>query len=167
VPRRLWHLPTTRWAGSSFYSLTGTIQANNPVLPEQLQPARDHFLPAASAFRVAGDFTRAPAARPTNNYGNDYFGTAQTAPNWERIPTPSNGSLSVGSSIFSASQDYRPGPYLLYIGSPGTHQLGLVVAPMENNAALLLYRVRANNQPVFGARRFPNWGVVNTPLHGS
>jgi hypothetical protein len=86
----------------------------------------------------------------TTNYGQDYFGTANST-NW-KDPYTEQWSLSVDRSV-----GFGSAVRLSYIGSETHH---LVYAPDENTLPFS-NTVSANNQPL-SARLFPNWGRINT-----
>ncbi|MDR3737462.1 MAG: TonB-dependent receptor [Terracidiphilus sp.] len=137
--------------GSSFYSLTGTIQA-----------ATQQFANTYDATTHAIGFAW-PSVTPnsggnsgcTNCYGSNYFGTANSV-NW-KDPYTEQWSLSVDHD-FGSGYAAR----VSYIGSE-THQL--VWAPDENT---LPYSdtVSAFNAPI-SSRLFPNWGRINTRATGA
>jgi len=136
--------------GSSFYSLTGTVQA-------QTQQFNNTYNPATHAIRYQWPtiYAGAGGAAGVGGYGTDYFGTANST-NW-KDPYTEQWSLGVENDLGSGYA-----VRFSYIGSE-THQL--VWAPDENT---LPYSssVSAYNQP-FSARLFPNWGRINTRATGS
>jgi hypothetical protein len=136
--------------GSSFYSLTGTIQAqtqqyNNSYNVATKQPA----------FMWPQVYAGSGSAAGVGGYGTDYFGTANST-NWKDPYTY--------QYVLSADHDFGSGyaARVSYIGSE-THQL--VWAPDENSLPFS-NSVSANNQP-FSARLFPNWGRINTRATGA
>ncbi|HEY6490414.1 MAG: TonB-dependent receptor [Terracidiphilus sp.] len=136
--------------GSSFYSLTGTLQA-------QTQQFNNSYNPATHAIGYQWPAVDAGSggAAGVGSYGTDYFGTANST-NW-KDPYTEQWSLGVEHD-FGSGYAGR----ISYIGSE-THQL--VWAPDENS---LPYSstVSAYNQPN-SARIFPNWGRINTRATGS
>ncbi len=129
--------------GSSFYSLTGTLQAGTTQYTNSLTNG-------APAYQWPNIYAGAGNGGGTTNYGQDYFGTANST-NW-KDPYTEQWSLSVDRSI-----GYGSAVRLSYIGSETHH---LVYAPDENTLPFSS-TVSANNQPL-SARLFPNWGRINT-----
>ncbi|HET6206486.1 MAG TPA: TonB-dependent receptor, partial [Terracidiphilus sp.] len=136
--------------GSSFYSLTGTIQAQTQQFSNSYDPGTH-----AIGYQWPVIYGGAGSAGGTTNYGQDYFGTANSV-NW-KDPYTEQWSLSVDHD-FGAGYGMR----LSYIGSV-THQL--VWAPDENTLPFSS-TVSAYDQP-FTARLFPNWGRINTRATGA
>ncbi len=136
--------------GSSFYSLTGTVQAQTEQFTNTYNP-QTH----AIGYQWPQIYAGAGNAGGNTNYGQDYFGTANST-NW-KDPYTEQWSLSVDHD-FGSGYAAR----VSYIGEE-THQL--VWAPDENT---LPYSnsVSAYNQP-FSARLFPNWGRINTRATGA
>ena len=136
--------------GSSFYSLTGTVQAYTQQFSNTYNPASH-----AIGYQWPQIDAGAGNAAGVGGFGTDYFGTANST-NW-KDPYTEQWSLGI-------DQDMGSGYALRisYIGSE-THQL--VWAPDENT---LPYSnsVSAVNQP-FSARLFPNWGRINTRATGA
>ena len=131
--------------GSSFYSLTGTLQAATTQYTNTLNTT-NHTV----GYQWPNIYAGAGNAGCTTCYGQDYFGTANST-NW-KDPYTEQWSLSVDHDFGSAFAGR-----LSYIGSE-THQL--VWAPDENTLPFSS-TVSANNQPL-SARRFPNWGRINS-----
>ena len=129
--------------GSSFYSLTGTLQAGTTQYTNTL-------VNGTPGYQWPNIFAGAGNGGGTTNYGQDYFGTANSI-DW-KDPYTEQWSLSVDRSI---SSGYAA--RVSYIGSQTHH---LVYAPDENTLPFS-NTVSANNQPL-SARRFPNWGRINT-----
>ncbi len=129
--------------GSSFYSLTGTLQAGTTQYTNTLTNG-------VPGYQWPNIFAGAGNGGGTTNYGQDYFGTANSI-DW-KDPYTEQWSLSVDRSI-GAGYAFR----LSYIGSETHH---LVYAPDENTLPFS-NTVSANNQPL-SARLFPNWGRINT-----
>jgi hypothetical protein len=134
--------------GSSFYSLTGTLQAQTTQYTNTLTDG-------VPGYQWPNIYAGAGSAGCSTCYGQDYFGTANSA-NW-KDPYTEQWSLSVDHS-FGAGYAVRAS----YIGSE-THQL--VWAPDENTLPFSS-TVSATNQP-FSARLYPNWGRINTRATGS
>ncbi len=136
--------------GSIFYSLTGTLQAQTTQYTNTLNPATH-----AIGYQWPSIYAGAGSAGSSTNYGQDYFGTANSA-NW-KDPYTEQWSLSIDHSIGSGYSTR-----LSYIGSE-THQL--VWAPDENTLPFSS-TVSATNQPL-SARLYPNWGRINTRATGA
>ena len=136
--------------GSNFYSLTGTLQAYTANYTNTLNTT-SHTV----GFQWPTIYAGAGSTGGTTNYGQDYFGTANST-NW-KDPYTEQWSLSVDRD-FGSGYAAR----FSYIGSE-THQL--VWAPDENTLPFSS-TVSANNQP-FTARLFPNWGRINTRATGA
>jgi hypothetical protein len=136
--------------GSIFYSLTGTLQAQTTQYTNTLNTATH-----AIGYQWPQIYAGAGSSGSSTNYGQDYFGTANSA-NW-KDPYTEQWSLSVDHSIGSGYSTR-----LSYIGSE-THQL--VWAPDENSLPFSS-TVSATNQPL-SARLFPNWGRINTRATGA
>lgn len=136
--------------GSSFYSLTGTVQAYTQDFSNTYDPTTH-----AIGYQWPQIDPGAGGNGCTTCYGSDYFGTANSA-NW-KDPYTEQYSLSVDHD-FGSGYAAR----VTYIGSE-THQL--VWAPDENT---LPYSstVSAFNAPI-ASRLFPNWGRINTRATGS
>jgi hypothetical protein len=136
--------------GSNFYSLTGTLQAQTSQYTNSLN-ATTHTV----GYQWPEIYAGAGNAGGTTNYGQDYFGTANST-NW-KDPYTEQWSLSVDHD-FGSGYAVRAS----YIGSE-THQL--VWAPDENTLPFSS-TISANNQPL-SARLFPNWGRINTRATGA
>jgi len=136
--------------GSSFYSLTGTLQAATTQYTNTLN-STTHTI----GYQWPEIFAGAGNSGGTTNYGQDYFGTANSV-NWK---DPYTEQYS-----FSVDHDFGSGyaGRLSYIGSE-THDL--VYAPDENTLPFSS-TVSASNQPL-SARLFPNWGRINTRATGA
>ena len=131
--------------GSSFYSLTGTCRSATTEYTQHLQHNHTcHRLP------VADDLRRCGASGAAANYGQDYFGTANST-NW-KDPYTYQYSLSVDRDL-----GHGYAARVSYIGSITKH---LVWAPDENTLPFSS-TISANDQPA-SARLFPNWGRINT-----
>ena len=136
--------------GSSFYSLTGTVQAYT----QQFQNSYNSTTHAIGyqwpqIYAGAGGGASAPA------YGSDYFGTANSV-NW-KDPYTEQWSLSVDHDLGSGYA-----ARISYIGSE-THQL--VWAPDENTLPFSSTVSAFNNS--ISNRLFPNWGRINTRATGA
>ena len=136
--------------GGNFYSLTGTLQAQTTQYTNTLNPTTH-----AIGYQWPQIYAGAGAAGCSTCYGQDYFGTANSA-NW-KDPYTEQWSLSIDHSIGSGYATR-----LSYIGSE-THQL--VWAPDENSLPFSS-TMSAANAP-FSARLFPNWGRINTRATGA
>lgn len=136
--------------GSSFYSLTGTLQAYTQQFSNSYN-AESH----AIGYQWPQIDPGAGGNGCTNCYGTDYFGTANST-EWKDPYTE--------QWAFSVDHDFGSGyaGRVSYIGSE-THQL--VWAPDENT---LPYSstVSAFNADI-GSRLYPNWGRINTRATGS
>jgi hypothetical protein len=136
--------------GSSFYSLTGTVQAYTQQFSNSYN-STSH----AIGYQWPQIDPGAGGNGCTNCYGTDYFGTANST-NW-KDPYTEQWALSFDHD-FGSGYAGR----LTCIGST-THQL--VWAPDENT---LPYSstVSAFNAPI-SSRLFPNWGRINTRATGA
>jgi hypothetical protein len=131
--------------GSNFYSLTGTVQSDTTQYSNTYDSTTH-----AVGYQWPAIYAGAGSGGCTTCYGKDYFGTANSI-NW-KDPYTYQWSLSVDRSL---GRGYAV--RLSYIGSTTRH---LVWAPNENTLPFSS-TVSAYNQPL-SARRFPNWGVINT-----
>jgi hypothetical protein len=136
--------------GSNFYSLTGTLQAATTQYTNSYN-ATTH----AIGYQWPVIYAGAGNSGGTTNYGQDYFGTANST-DW-KDPYTEQWSLSVDHD-FGGGYAGRAS----YIGSE-THDL--VWAPDENTLPFSS-SVSAANQPL-SARLFPNWGRINTRATGA
>jgi hypothetical protein len=136
--------------GSSFYSLTGTLQAQTSQYNNTYNAAT-HTV----GYQWPQIYAGAGGAAGVGGYGTAYFGTANST-NW-KDPYTEQWSLSVDHD-FGGGYAARAS----YIGSE-THDL--VWAPDEN-ALPFSSTVAAFNQPN-SARLFPNWGRINTRQTGA
>ena len=136
--------------GSSFYSLTGTVQAQTQAFVNSYNPATH-----AIGFQWPQIYAGSGGAAGVGSYGTDYFGTANSV-NW-KDPYTIQWSMSVDHDLGSGY-----GVRASYIGS-ATRQL--VWAPDENTLPFSS-TVSAYNQPL-SARLFPNWGRINTRATGA
>lgn len=136
--------------GSSFYSLTGTVQAQTQAFPNSYNAATKQ-----PAFMWPNVYAGSGLAAGVGGYGTDYFGTANSI-NWKDPYTY--------QYVLSVDHDFGSGyaGRVSYIGST-TRQL--VWAPDENTLPFS-NTVSAYNQP-FSARLFPNWGRINTRATGA
>ncbi|GGA63883.1 hypothetical protein GCM10011507_14360 [Edaphobacter acidisoli] len=131
--------------GGNFYSLTGTVQADTTQYSNTYNSTTH-----AIGYQWPSIYAGSGSAGCTTCYGQNYFGTANSI-NW-KDPYTYQWSLSVDRAL---SHGYAV--RLSYIGSVTQH---LVWAPDEN-ALPFSTTVSAYNQPL-SARRFPNWGTINT-----
>jgi hypothetical protein len=136
--------------GSSFYSLTGTLQAYTQTFTNTYNPTTH-----AIGYQWPQIDPGNGGNGCTNCYGSDYFGTANSA-DW-KDPYTEQWSLSVDHD-FGSGYAAR----VSYIGSE-THQL--VWAPDENTLPYST-TVSAFNAPI-SSRMFPNWGRINTRATGA
>ena len=136
--------------GSSFYSLTGTIQAQTQQFINSYDPSNH-----AIGFQWPQVYAGSGGAAGVGGYGTDYFGTANSV-NW-KDPYTIQWSMSVDHDLGSGYAVRAS-----YIGS-GTREL--VWAPDENTLPFS-NSVSAYDQP-FTARLFPNWGRINTRASGA
>ena len=134
--------------GSTFYSLTGTLQASTADYTNTYNAAT-HTPGYAWPNIYAG------VGNCTTCYGTDYFGTANSV-NW-KDPYTEQWALSVDHD-FGGGYAAR----ISYIGSE-THQLEW--APDENTLPFST-TTSAYDQPQ-SARLFPNWGRINTRATGA
>lgn len=130
--------------GSSFYSLTGTIQAATEQYTNTYNPTTH-----AIGFQWPQIYSGSGNGGCTTCYGQDYFGTANST-NWVD-PYTLQWSMSVDHDLGNGYAGR-----ISYIGSETHH---LVWAPDENTLPFSR-TVSAYNQP-FSARLFPNWGRIN------
>ncbi|MDE3200127.1 MAG: carboxypeptidase regulatory-like domain-containing protein [Acidobacteriota bacterium] len=136
--------------GSTFYSLTGTLQAYTQEFQNSYDPTTH-----AIGYQWPQIDPGAGGAGCTNCYGSDYFGTANSV-NW-KDPYTEQWSLSIDHDF---GQGYAA--RVTYIGSE-THQLEW--APDENSLPFS-NTVSAFNAPI-SSRLFPNWGRINTRATGA
>ena len=136
--------------GTNFYSLTGTVQAQTEQYQNSYNPTTH-----AIGYQWPSIYAGSGSAGGTTNYGQDYFGTANSI-NW-KDPYTEQWSLSVDHD-FGSGYAAR----ISYIGSQ-THQL--VWAPDENTLPFST-TVSAFNAPI-SSRLFPNWGRINTRATGA
>jgi hypothetical protein len=137
--------------GSSFYSLTGTVQAYTQQFSNTYNPTT-HAIGYQWPQIYAGAGSAGSAAPA---YGTDYFGTANST-NW-KDPYTEQWSLSVDHDLGSGYA-----ARISYIGSE-THQL--VWAPDENTLPYSNTVSAFNN--AISTRLFPNWGRINTRATGA
>ena len=134
--------------GSTFYSLTGTLQAGTTEYSNSQTPS-------GPAYSFPSIFAGSGTSSAAGSLGTAYFGTANDI-HW-RDPYSEQYALSLEHE-FGKGYGLR----LSYIGME-THDL--VWAPNLND---LPYSstTSAYNQPL-SARPFPNWGVINTRSAGA
>ena len=136
--------------GNSFYSLTGTLQAQTTQYTNTLN-ASAHTV----GYQWPDIYGGVGNSGGSTNYGQGYFGTANSV-DW-KDPYTEQYSLSVDRSL-GLGYALR----VSYIGSE-THQL--IWAPDENTLPFSS-TVSAANQPL-SSRLFPNWGRINTRASGA
>jgi hypothetical protein len=136
--------------GSSFYSLTGTLQASTTQYTNTYDAATH-----AIGYQWPNIYAGAGNSGGTTNYGQDYFGTANSV-NWK---DPYTEQFS-----FSVDHDFGSG-YAGRISYIGSETRQLVYAPDENTLPFSS-TTSAYNQPL-SARLFPNWGRINTRATGA
>ena len=136
--------------GSSFYSLTGTLQAQTQQYTNTLNTTTH-----AVGYQWPIIYSGAGNGGCTTCYGQDYFGTANSTI-W-KDPYTEQWALSVDHDL---GKGYAA--RVSYIGS-ATRQL--VWAPDENTLPFSS-TISANKQPL-SARLFPNWGRINTRATGA
>ncbi len=134
--------------GTTFYSLTGTLQAATNVYSNSETAA-------GPAYSFPGIFAGSGTSSATAPLGTAYFGTANDI-HW-RDPYSEQYAISVEHDF---GQGY--GLRLSYIGLE-THDL--VWAPNLNDLPES-NTTSAYNQPL-SARPFPNWGTINTRSVGA
>jgi hypothetical protein len=133
--------------GSSFYSLTGTLQAQTQQFNNGLNCSEIGCTPYWQWPTV---YSGTGSAAGVGGYGTAYFGTANSA-NW-KDPYTEQWSLSIDHDLGSGYA-----ARISYIGSETHH---LVWAPDENTLPFS-NTISAYNSPA-SARLFPNWGRINT-----
>jgi hypothetical protein len=136
--------------GSSFYSLTGTLQAQTTAYVNTYNSTTH-----AIGYQWPNIYAGAGNGGCTTCYGQDYFGTANST-NW-KDPYTEQWSLSI-------DHDFGGG-YAARVSYIGDETHDLVWAPDENTLPFSS-TVSATNQP-FSARLFPNWGRINTRATGA
>ena len=136
--------------GSSFYSLTGTVQTQTTQYSNSYDPTTH-----AIGYQWPSVYAGSGSAGPTTNYGQDYFGTANSI-SW-KDPYTEQWSLSVDHDLGSGYA-----ARISYIGSE-THQL--VWAPDENTFPFSSTVSAFNNS--ISNKLFPNWGRINTRATGA
>ena len=134
--------------GNAFYSLTGTLQAATTQYYQQPDERR-------SAYQWPQIYAGAGNGGGTTDYGQDYFGTANST-NW-KDPYTEQWSLSIDHELATG--------YTLRASYVGAEMHQLVWAPDENTLPFSS-TVSAANQPL-SARLFPNWGRINTRATGA
>ncbi len=134
--------------GNAFYSLTGTLQAATTQYFNSLT----NGVPAYQWPQIYGGVGNGGG---TTNYGQDYFGTANST-NW-KDPYTEQWSLSIDHELAAG--------YTLRASYVGAEMHQLVWAPDENTLPFS-NTVSAANQPL-SARLFPNWGRINTRATGA
>lgn len=136
--------------GSSFYSLTGTLQAQTQQFQNTYNSATH-----AIGYQWPEVYAGTGNSGSTTAYGTSYFGTANAA-NW-KDPYTEQWALSVDHDLGSGYAVRAS-----YIGS-ATRQL--VWAP-DQNTLPFSSTVSAFFAPI-SSRRFPNWGRINSRETGA
>jgi hypothetical protein len=136
--------------GGSFYSLTGTLQAQTQQFTNTYNSTTH-----AIGYQWPEIYAGAGGAAGVGGYGTDYFGTANST-NW-KDPYTEQWSLSI-------DHDFGGG-YAARVSYIGEETHDLVWAPDENTLPFSS-AVSAANQPL-SARLFPNWGRINTRATGA
>ena len=139
--------------GSSFYSLTGTIQAATQTYANTLNCSS--ATSCTPGYQWPQVYAGSGNGGPTNAYGTDYFGTANSA-NW-KDPYTYQWNLTIDHDLGQG--------YALRVSYIASESHDLVWAPDENTLPFST-TVSAYNQP-FSARLFPNWGRINTRATGA
>jgi hypothetical protein len=140
--------------GSSFYSLTGTVQAYTQQFQNTFVPATSSSA-AVIGYQWPNIYAGSGSTAGVGGYGTDYFGTANST-NW-KDPYTTQWSLSTEHDMGNG-YSFR----VSYIGSE-THDL--VWAPDENTLPYST-TVSAYDAPIT-SRLFPNWGRINTRATGA
>jgi hypothetical protein len=136
--------------GSSFYSLTGTLQSGTTIYPNSETSTGPAFS-WPNIFAGSG-----VSSNTTGALGTAYFGTANDI-NWK----------DPYSEQYTASIDHEFGAgYAARLSYIGMESHDLVWAPNLNDLPTLSSTVSAYNKPL-SARPFPNWGTINTRSTGA
>lgn len=135
--------------GSSFYSLTGTVQAYTQQFSNTFIPATSTTAPTIG-YQWPNIYAGSGSSGCTNCYGTDYFGTANST-NWKDPYTV--------QWMLDTEHDLGNG-YVFRISYIGSETHHLVWAPDENTLPFSS-TVSAYNAPIT-SRLFPNWGRINT-----
>ena len=136
--------------GSSYHALTGTLQAQTQQYTNTYNPTTD-----AIGYQWPEIYAGANKGACSTCYGQDYFGTANS-PNW-KDPYAEQWTLTVERNLGAGF-----GARVSYIGAETHH---LIWSPDENTLPFSS-TVSATFQPL-SARRFPNWGRVNSEDTGA
>jgi hypothetical protein len=133
--------------GSSFYSLTGTVQAQTQQFSNTYNSTTH-----AIGYQWPQVYAGSGGAAGVGNYGSDYFGTANSA-NWQD-PYTIQWTLGVDHDLGNGYAGR-----LTYIGSETHHETW---APDENTLPFST-TMSAYNAPITD-RLFPNWGRINNRM---
>ncbi|HTW46317.1 MAG TPA: carboxypeptidase-like regulatory domain-containing protein [Acidobacteriaceae bacterium] len=133
--------------GSSFYSLTGTAQAQTQQFSNTYNPATH-----AIGYQWPQVYAGSGGAAGVGNYGTDYFGTANSA-NWQD-PYTIQWTMGVDHDLGNGYAGR-----ITYIGSETHHETW---APDENTLPFST-TMSAYNAPITD-RLFPNWGRINNRM---
>ncbi len=136
--------------GSSFYSLTGTLQAQTSQYQNSYNSTTH-----AIGYQWPNIYAGAGNGGCTTCYGQDYFGTANST-NW-KDPYTEQWTLSIDHDLGAG--------YALNLSYIGSETHDLVWAPDENTLPYSA-TVSAFNAPIT-SRLFPNWGRINTRATGA
>lgn len=136
--------------GGSFYSLTGTLQAQTSQYTNTLNTTTH-----AIGYQWPVIYSGAGNGGCNNCYGTSYFGTANSTV-W-KTPYTEQWTMSV-------DHDFGNG-YALRVSYIGSNGRQLVWAPDENSLPFST-TISANNAPL-SSRLFPNWGRINTRATGA
>jgi hypothetical protein len=133
--------------GSSFYSLTGTAQAQTAQYSNTYNSASH-----AIGYQWPDVYAGAGNSGCTTCYGSDYFGTANSA-NWQD-PYTIQWTMGVDHDLGNGYAGR-----ITYIGSETHHETW---APDENTLPFST-TMSASNAPIT-SRLFPNWGRINNRM---
>jgi len=136
--------------GSSYHALTGTLQAQT-----QQYTNTYNSVSHAIGYQWPDIYAGANKGGCSNCYGKDYFGTANT-PDW-KDPYSEQWTLTLEHDLGNGF-----GARVSYIGGETHH---LIWSPDENTLPFSS-TMSATFQPL-SARRFPNWGRINSEDTGA
>lgn len=136
--------------GSSYHALTGTLQAQTQQYTNTYDPSTH-----AIGYQWPDIYAGANKGGCSTCYGQDYFGTANS-PEW-KDPYTEQWALTVERDLGASF-----GARVSYIGGETHH---LIWSPDENTLPFSS-TISATFQPL-SARRFPNWGRINSEDTGA